>query len=108
MSVNSTQESWTANFISVFLAGLWGYKPMSKLKKILEAIRNNPKDVRFEDACKVAGRLGFSGEGGSGSHRAFARPGEPNGLNFQDRGGKIAAYQARQLIAMIDKYGDEL
>lgn len=81
---------------------------MSKLRKRLEAIRNNPKDVRFDDACKVARLLGFIGEGGSGSHRAFSRPGERDGLNFQDRGGKIPTYQARQLIAMIDKYGDEL
>jgi hypothetical protein len=81
---------------------------MSRLRKLLEAIRTNPRDVRFDDACKVARLLGFTGEGGSGSHRAFSRPGEPIGLNFQDRGGKIAAYQARQLIAMIDKYGDEL
>jgi len=81
---------------------------MSKLKKLLEAIRNNPKDVRFEDACRFARLLGFTGEGGSGSHRAFSRLGEPNGLNFQDRGGKIAAYPARQLIAMIDKYEDQL
>jgi len=29
-------------------------------------------------------------------------------LNFQDRKGKVPAYQAEQLIAMIDKYGDEL
>jgi hypothetical protein len=27
-------------------------------KKLLAAIRNNPKDVRFEDACKVAEWLG--------------------------------------------------
>jgi hypothetical protein len=27
-------------------------------------------------------------------------------LNFQNRNGKIAPYQARQLIAMIEKYGD--
>ena len=34
----------------------------------------------------------------------FQRPGEPMALNFQDRGGKIKPYQAKQLIAMIDKY----
>ena len=84
------------------------YRSVSRFNKLIEAIRNNPKDVRFDDACKVARKLGFSGEGGSGSHRAYSRPGEPSGLNFQDRGGKIPAYQARQLIVMIDKYEDEL
>jgi hypothetical protein len=81
---------------------------MSQLEKLVAAIRNNPRDVRFDDACKLARRLGFIGMAGSGSHRAFSRPGEPIGLNFQDRSGKIAPYQARQLIAMIDKYENEL
>jgi hypothetical protein len=51
--------------------------------------------------------LGFSGHGGAGSHNAFSRPGEPVGLNFQNRGGALNPYQARQLIAMIDKYWRE-
>jgi len=28
-------------------------------------------------------------------------------LNFQNRDGRIPPYQARQLIAMIEKYGEE-
>ena len=47
---------------------------------------------------------GFNHKGGKGSHRAYARAGEPIALNFQDRGGRIPRYQAEQLIAMIDKY----
>ncbi len=70
-------------------------------------IRNNPKDVRFADACSVAEWLGFVHKGGKGSHRAYSRTGERVGLNFQNRDGKIPAYQARQLIAMMDKYGKE-
>jgi hypothetical protein len=75
--------------------------------KLLAAIRNNPKDVRFSDACKVAEWLGFIWKGGKGRHRAFHRAGEITGLNFQDDGkGKIPPYQAKQLIAMMDKYAD--
>jgi len=81
---------------------------VGRLDKLIASICNNPKGVRFDDACKVARRLGFTSEGGSGSHRAFSRPGEPIGLNFQSHNGKIKPYQARQLIAMIEKYGDEL
>ena len=80
---------------------------MSKRSKLLEAIVNNPKAVRFADACKAAEGLGFIHKGGSGSHRAFARPGEPTLLNFQNRDGYVPPYQARQLIAMIEKYGDD-
>jgi hypothetical protein len=80
---------------------------MSQREKLIESVRENPKDVRFEDACKIALWLGFL-SGGKGSHYAYSRPGEPIGLNFQNRNGKIPTYQARQLIEMIDKYEDEL
>lgn len=81
---------------------------MTKIDNLVEAIRNNPKNVRFVDACKLAERLGFIGKGGKGSHTAYSRPGEPVGLNFQNRDGKIPPYQAKQLIEMIDKYEDDL
>jgi hypothetical protein len=78
---------------------------VSQRDKLIASIRRNPKDVRFDDACKVAVWLGVTGKGGSGtSHNAFSRPGEPTGLNFQNRDGKIPAYQAKQIIEMIDKY----
>lgn len=78
---------------------------MNQRAKLITAIRNNPKDVRFEDACKAAEIIEFNHTGGKGSHRAYSRTGEPVGLNFQNVNGKIPAYQARQLIAMLDKYG---
>jgi hypothetical protein len=78
---------------------------VSQRQKLIQAIRDNPKDVRFDDACKVAKWLGYVESGGKGGHRAFAKPGDPEGLNFQSvKGGKIPAYQARQLIAAIDKH----
>lgn len=80
---------------------------MKSRAKLLAAIRNNPRDVRFADACKVAGWLGFVGKGGSGDHHVFQRPGEISALNFQNRKGRIKPYQARQLIEMMDKYEDE-
>jgi len=80
---------------------------MTKREKLLAAIRNNPADVRFDDACKVALWLGFIGKGGKGSHTTFARPDEKEKLNFQNRQGKILSYQAQQLLHMIDKYGTE-
>ena len=81
---------------------------MGSRENLLNAIRNNPKDVRFKDACKVARWLGFASASVRGSHHAFARHGEPSQLNFQNRDGKIPPYQAKQLIAMIDKYEPDL
>lgn len=80
---------------------------MTRGEKLFAAIRANPKAVRFEDACKVAERLGFTHKGGQGSHRAFGREGELDLLNFQNRGGLVPPYQARQLIRMMDKYGGD-
>jgi len=80
---------------------------VSKLTKLFEATAANPKGVRFVAACKAAEVLGFIHKGGAGSHRAFARPGEPMLLSFQNRDGRVPPYQARQLIAMIEKYGGD-
>jgi hypothetical protein len=78
---------------------------VNKYAKLIAQIRNNPKDVRFDDACKIAEDLGFIGKGGKGSHNSFSRTGEREGLNFQKcKGGKIPTYQAKQLIKMIDRY----
>lgn len=79
---------------------------MNQTRKLLAAILDNCKAVRFSDACKAAEILGFVHKGGQGSHRAFARPGEPELLNFQNRNGTIPPYQARQLITMIERYGN--
>lgn len=78
---------------------------MNTKTKLLAAIAGNPRQVRFADACKAARLLGFEHKGGQGSHRAFARSGEPAQLNFQNRAGFVPPCQARQLIEMILKYG---
>ena len=78
---------------------------MSKMEKLIRAMRNNPANVRFEDVCKVAESIGFHLRGQSGSHRTFARKGEQMLLNFQNVKGKAKPYQVRQLLDMVDKYG---
>jgi predicted RNA binding protein YcfA (HicA-like mRNA interferase family) len=78
---------------------------VAKGAKLLAAIRANPRSVRFDDACRAARLLGFVHEGGKGSHRVFKRKGEPMQLNFQNRGGYVPPYQARQLVRIIEKYG---
>lgn len=77
---------------------------MTRREKLLAAIRNNPRGVRFADACRAAEAIGFVRAGGNGSHVVYARAGEPTILNFQDRNGYVPPYQARQLIEMLDKY----
>ncbi len=79
---------------------------MNQRAKLFAAILNNPRDVRFSDACKAAEALGFVGRQKGGSHRFYAISGEISVLNFQDRNGRIPTYQALQLIEMIKKYGE--
>ncbi len=78
---------------------------MSKRDKLIATLMGNPNDCRFSNACKIAEWLDFKYKGGKGSHRVYARAGERETLNFQNRNVRITAYQARQLIAMIEKYG---
>jgi hypothetical protein len=78
---------------------------MAQDEKLFASIRANPKAVRFADACRAARLLGFVHEG-KGSHRVFKRKGEITQLNFQDRKGFVPSYQARQLVRMIEKYGE--
>lgn len=79
-----------------------------KTDKLKTAIRNNPKAVRFSEACKMAELLGFNHKGGQGSHRAFGKKGELKLLNFQNRNGYVPFYQAKQLIEMMEKYESEI
>jgi len=81
---------------------------MSRKEKLLASILANTKTVRYEEACKLAILLGFHHKGGKGSHRVFKRTGELVQLNFQNRGEYIPPYQARQLVEMIEKYGEQL
>ena len=82
------------------------FRGMTKRGKLFAAIRNNnPKAVRFEDACKAAEWMSFMHKSGNGSHVVFAKTGEPRVLNFQNRDGYIYPYQAKQLIEMVNKYG---
>jgi hypothetical protein len=61
-------------------------------------------DSRWGAIRIIAWCATYSGD--KGSHRVFKRLGETIQLNFQNRQGYILPYQAKQLIAMIAKYGD--
>lgn len=74
---------------------------MSKADKLLESIRNNPKDVRFSDAVKVATSY-FGSPRIDGSHHVFTVPGGQR-VNLQSgKDGKAKGYQVEQLIVAID------
>jgi len=74
-------------------------------QELLEEIKANPKKVRFARLCKIAEALGFQTRKGTGSHRVYFREEIQDILNFQNEAGWAKAYQVRQFIKVIEKYG---
>lgn len=73
-------------------------------REAYENLKHNPKNVRFEDLCRVAEAFDFLFRGGEGSHRIYVRQGVMEILNFQNVGGKAKPYQVRQLLKVIEDY----
>ncbi len=78
---------------------------MKEIEKIVEQMRENPKNVKFDDLCKVCDYY-FGNSRTRGSHRIYKTPwqGDPR-INIQDDDGKAKAYQVRQVIQAIEKMG---
>ena len=77
---------------------------MGRLKKLFDRVNNNPKDVRFNDMCKLAEAFGFVHKGGKGSHEAYNRKGVEEIVNFQNVNGKVKSYQVKQFLKLIQEY----
>ncbi len=78
---------------------------MSKFDKLLESIRNNPADVPFDDACKVADHFFGAPRQSGTSHRIRATPweGDPRVNMQRGKDGTAKTYPVRQLLAAIDR-----
>ena len=76
---------------------------MKVIQKIIKQMRENPKDVKFDDLCKVCNYY-FGEPRSKGSHQIYKTrwQGDPR-INIQDNNGKSKAYQVRQVIKAIDK-----
>ena len=77
---------------------------MSKLKKLSDKVRNNPKNVRFDEICKLAEAFGFKYKGGKGSHVVYSKNGIPDIINFQNINGMVKPYQVRQFLKIVEEY----
>ena len=79
---------------------------MAQIEKILEMMRREPGNVRFNDFKKVCeSYFGKPRQDGS-SHAIFRTPwpGDPR-VNIQNDKGKAKPYQVRQVLQAIDKLG---
>lgn len=78
---------------------------MAQIDKLLAAIRQNPKNVRFQDLVKVCEHYFGAPRQRGTSHQVYKTPwpGDPR-VNIQEgEGGKAKLYQVRQVLAAIDK-----
>jgi hypothetical protein len=77
---------------------------MAKISDIIERMKQNPKDVRFSDLCKVCEfYFGEARQEGS-SNRIYKTPWQGNPrVNIQDNKGKAKAYQVKQVLKAIER-----
>jgi hypothetical protein len=80
----------------------------STIEEILEAMKRNPKGIRFADACKVADHFfGQPTQKGS-SHRVWKMPWPGNQrVNMRNDKGDAKAYQVRQLLEAVERCANQ-
>ena len=73
-------------------------------EKTLERVLSGTADasVRFDDLCRLLGRLGFE-ERVRGSHHLFRKSGVEERMNLQRGGANAKPYQVKQVRAAILK-----
>lgn len=76
---------------------------MTQKWKRHERIKNNPADVRFDDAVAWLVSFGFHEREAKGSHKVFTHPLWNGRLTMQNHNGKAKPYQVRQALAAIEE-----
>lgn len=77
---------------------------MSSIHDTLKQFKNNPKDVKFTELCKVCEHyFGKPRQSGS-SHTVYKTPwqGDPR-VNIQNDKGKAKAYQVKQVLKAVER-----
>jgi hypothetical protein len=77
---------------------------MASARKVIEAMRRNPRNVRFVDLFKLCvDYFGAPRQSGT-SHAVFKTPwpGDPR-VNIQNDKGRAKAYQVRQVLLAIER-----
>ncbi len=77
---------------------------MKSIAEKLKQFKNNPKDAKFSELCKVCDFY-FGNVRQSGStHKVYKTPwrGDPR-INIQNSKGKAKAYQVKQVLKAIER-----
>jgi hypothetical protein len=80
---------------------------MTSSTKILDQMRREPTNVRFNDLKNLCEKLFGKPRQSGSSHAIFKTPwiGDPR-INIQNEKGKAKAYQVRQVLQAIEKLED--
>lgn len=75
-----------------------------KIDVILQKMRNNARNIRFLELCKVCEYYFGSPRQHGSSHCVYKMPwqGDPR-VNIQNNKGKAKPYQVKQVLQAIDK-----
>ena len=77
---------------------------MADIQNILTQMRQTPKNIRFNELCKVCNSyFGEARQSGS-SHKVYKTPwqGDPR-VNIQNSKGKAKPYQVKQVLQAIER-----
>jgi len=77
---------------------------MATIENILQKMKQNPKNISFNNLCKVCDfYFGHARQSGS-SHRVYKTPwqGDPR-VNIQNSKGKAKPYQVRQVLQAVER-----
>lgn len=77
---------------------------MARIADIVAGMRQNPRDVRFSDLCKVCRHYFGEARQQGTAHRVYKTPwqGDPR-VNIQNQRGKAKAYQVLQVLKAISR-----
>ena len=80
---------------------------MTSIKKRLNRIKNNPKNIRFGELVSLLESYGFYEARSKVSHRIFVHPSWDGILTLQNIKGKAKPYQVKQAIKAIEEVKHE-
>ncbi len=77
---------------------------MARVDETVEQMRQNPKGIRFAEACRVCDHFFGKPRQKGSSHRIYKTPwqGDPR-VNIQNDKGKAKAYQVKQVLRAIER-----
>ncbi len=77
---------------------------MKNIHEKLKQFKNNSKDVKFVELCKVCEFYFGKPRQSDSSHRIYKTPwqGDPR-VNIQNHKGKAKAYQVKQVLKAIER-----